>query len=52
MPKKRTGRDIPTFRSKKDAVRHGYIQYGKTKSGKRKFRVYKIKQGWNVVGKR
>jgi len=41
-------KDIPTFKTKKAALRHGAIQYGHTKSGARKFRVYKIKGGWNV----
>jgi len=42
-------RGIPTFTSKKKSIAHGYITYGKTKSGRRKFRVYKTKKGWNVV---
>lgn len=41
-------KDIPTFKTKKAAIRHGYIQYGKTKKGARKFTIYKIKSGWNV----
>jgi len=41
-------RDIPTFKTKKEALQHGYIQYGKTWKGARKFKIYKVKRGWNV----
>lgn len=44
-------RDTPTYRTKKEAIRHGYIQYGRTWKGARKFRVYRVKGGWNVKKK-
>lgn len=47
MPRK----DVPTYRTRLAAVRHGYIQYGETKKGRRKFIVYKVKGGWNVTRK-
>lgn len=50
MPCKKR-RDVPTYRTKKAAVKHGYIQYGRKKSGSRKFVVYKTKKGWNVKKK-
>jgi len=42
-------RNRSTYRTKKQAIRHGYITYGETKTGRRKFIVYKVKKGWNVV---
>lgn len=45
MPGKR---DKPTFKSREKAEQHGFIQYGKTKSGARKFRVYAVRGGYNV----
>lgn len=44
-------RDKPTYKTKAEALRHGYIQYGRTVRGARKFRVYKVKGGWNVKKK-
>lgn len=44
-------RDIPTFRTKRQAIRHGYIQYGRNKRGARKFTVRKVRNGWNVYKK-
>ena len=46
-------RDIPTFRTKLQALRHGYITYGRTRTGARKFRIYKLRRnrGWNVARK-
>lgn len=41
----------PTYKTKLEALRHGYIQYGKTKTGGRKFKVYKVKGGYNVTRK-
>ena len=41
------GCDKPTYKTKKAATRHGYIQYGKTKKHKN-FEVYRVKGGWNV----
>ena len=41
----------PTYKDKLGAVRHGYIQYGATKNGKRKFRIYEVKGGYNVSRK-
>lgn len=41
----------PTYKKKVDALRHGHIQYGRTKTGARNFRVYKVKGGWNVIRK-
>ena len=41
-------KDKPTYKSKAQALRHGHIMYGETKSGARKFRVYRVKGGWNV----
>jgi len=49
--KKYKRRDIPTFKTKKAAIRHGYIQHGRKRSGARKFRVYRVKGGWNVKKK-
>ena len=50
MPKKKW-ENRPTFKTKSQALRHGYIQYGKTKSGARKFRLWKTKKGWSVARK-
>ncbi len=53
MPRKKGKRENPpTYKTKFQAERHGYITYGKTKSGARKFKVYKAKGGWNVVKKK
>jgi hypothetical protein len=41
----------PTYKKKSDALRHGYIQYGKTKNH-RNFIVYRVKGGWNVIRKK
>lgn len=41
------GCNKPTFKTKKAATRHGYIQYGKNKKH-RNFIIYKVKGGWNV----
>ena len=50
MPKTKGKRENrPTFKTKVEAERHGYIQYGKKKTGGRKFKVYKVKGGWNVI---
>ncbi len=52
MPKIKGRREnVPTYKTKKDALRHGYIQYGRSKSGARNFRIYRVKDGWNVVRK-
>jgi hypothetical protein len=52
MPKKIGHRENkPTYKTKLQSIRHGYITYGKKKSGARKFRVYKVKGGWNVSRK-
>ena len=44
-------KDKPTYKTKKQAMKHGYITYGKYKTGANKFRVYKVKDGWNVAEK-
>lgn len=53
MPKKKHFKkeNKPTYKTKNAALRHGYIQYGKKKSGARKFKIYKVKGGWNVSRK-
>jgi len=51
MPYKGRKKNVPSFKKKSDVIRHGYIMYGKTKSGARKFRVYYTKEGWNVIPK-
>lgn len=38
----------PTYKTKTSAERHGYLTYGKTKTGARKFRVDAVRSGWNV----
>jgi len=48
LPKYSHKENKPTYRTKLQAIRHGYITYGRKKSGARKFRVYKVKGGWNV----
>ena len=44
-------KDKPTYKTKKQAMKHGYITYGRYKTGAKKFRVYKVKDGWNVAEK-
>lgn len=44
----------PTFKTKLEAERHGFIQYGRKSTkgkfkGGKKFKVYKVKGGWNVT---
>ncbi len=52
MPKIKGERENrPTYKTKIEALRHGYIQYGKKKSGARNFIVYRVKGGWNVIRK-
>lgn len=52
MPKRKGYKENkPTYKSKLAALRHGYITYGRRVSGARKFRVYKVKGGWNVMKK-
>ncbi len=41
--------DRPTYKTKRQAIVHGYLTYGKTKNGARKFKIYKVKNGWNVM---
>ena len=49
MPKIKGHRENkPTYKKKSESLRHGAIQYGHTKSGARKFRIWKTKKGWSV----
>lgn len=49
MPKNKQGKENkPTYKTKEAAEKHGYMTYGKTKTGGKKFRVYKVSKGWNV----
>lgn len=41
-------KDKPTYKTKSSALRHGHITWGRTASGARKFRTYKVRGGWNV----
>lgn len=41
-----------TYKTKSDAVRHGYITYGRYKSGARKFTLRKVKGGYRVYKKK
>lgn len=41
----------PTFKTKEQAIVHGFITHGETRGGVRKFRMWKTKKGWSVARK-
>ena len=49
---KRKWKNRPTFKTKGQAVKHGFITHGVNKNGVRKFRMWKTKRGWSVASKK